>query len=271
MENKTINAVTNAGAANALLEKALADAEPAKEVAKITPPSDTLVNLPGGLILFTGEIVKTAEIRELTGRDEEALAKVTGFGRIFNTILSRAVVSVGLEKADDRILDQLLASDRDELLLGIAKATFGNTASLAGWCVECNEYKEVEIDIDTDIKRKTLQDPIYDRTFKVKGKKNEYTVTLPTGVTQRQLAANDDKNMAELSTLLLEQTVLEIDGTPLVSKIQVQNLPLLDRRKISQEIASRNCGPQFDDITLPCGECDGEVVVPISLGALFRF
>ena len=80
-----------------------------------------------------------------------------------------------------------------------------------------------------------------------------------------------DKTVAELNTLLLEQTVVKIGEAPVVSKVQVQNLGLTDRRKIVDEINKRVCGPQFNDLTLPCPDCEGEVQVPISLGTLFRF
>ena len=80
-----------------------------------------------------------------------------------------------------------------------------------------------------------------------------------------------DKTIAELNSLLLEQTVVKIGDAPVVSKLQVQNLGLTDRRKIVEAINKRVCGPQFNDMVLACPDCEGEVQVPISLGALFRF
>lgn len=269
MEQKTVTA-TNAAELNRLAAEAMAPAATQTQSAVITAPIDGLVNLPGGLVLASGEVIKTAEVRELTGRDEEALSKITSFGKLFNAILSRAVVKLGDRPVDEPLLDQVLAGDRDELLLGIYKVTFGQIAELQGYCQTCNEYKPVGVDVDTDIKRKVLIDPVNDKYFKVQGKKNEYTIVLPSGVTTKELVNNEDKNMAELSTILLGNAVLEINGSVVISKTQVQNLPLLDRRKISEEIAKRNPGPQFDDITLECTDCEGEVVVPINLGALFR-
>jgi hypothetical protein len=90
-------------------------------------------------------------------------------------------------------------------------------------------------------------------------------------MTQKELMLSADKTVAELNTLLLEQTVIKIGEAPVVSKIQVQNLGLTDRRKIVDEINKRICGPQFNDLTLDCPDCEGEVQVPISLGTLFRF
>jgi hypothetical protein len=80
-----------------------------------------------------------------------------------------------------------------------------------------------------------------------------------------------DANPAEALSILLENTVVTIDGRNVITKAQVQNLGVVDRRAIADAIAARNPGPQFEDITVSCPDCEGEVRVPISLGTLFRF
>lgn len=269
MENNTFNALEDTAKANQILAEAIAEPEQ-EESAQILAPSDTSVNLPGGYLSFTGEVYRNAEVRELTGRDEEIIAKSGNGARIFSAILSRGTVSIGDKPADDRLLDNLLIGDREAILLGIYKATFGQTATINAWCSGCTSTKEVEIDIDKDIKTKVLIDPVEDRGFTVKGKKNEYTVVLPTGVTEKALSVDPSKNYAEKVTILLENTVVQINNSPVVSKSQVQNLGLVDRNKIADEIAKRNPGPQFEDIQMTCPDCDGEIVVPVNLGAIFR-
>ena len=270
MVENTINAASNATFANDLISKALAEPEVQIEPAKITPPSDNFVTLPGGYVTPTGEVIKVAEVRELNGRDEEAIGKATNTGRLFAMLINRAVVSVGNVKATDTILDNMLAGDRDALLLGIYKATFGNEAVVPSWCPGCKEFKSTSIDVDKDIKIRSLIDPINDRVFTVKGKTNEFLVALPTGVTQRELSVETDKTIAELNTILLENTVLEINGISVLSKSQVQNLGIVDRKLIIVEIVSKSPGPKFEEMTIDCPDCEGKVVVPISLGALFQ-
>jgi hypothetical protein len=266
----TISAAANPALANKAVKEVLAE-KPAEVEIRITPPSETVVNLPGGYITSAGEVATEAEVRELNGRDEEEISKTNSLGKALLTILKRGTVSIGNEKVTDSMLDNLLSGDRDMLLLGIFKATFGNVAHLGGYCGSCAETKDVDVEIDKDIKVKVLTDPINDRTFIVKGKSAEYTVNLPTGITQRELMTSADKTVAELNTLLLEQTVVKIGNAPVLSKLQVQNLGLVDRRKIVEEINKRVCGPQFEDLKLNCPDCEGEVQVPISLGTLFRF
>lgn len=271
MENKSMNAAENANLANSIIEKALSETTPPIEPAKITAPSETLVTLPGGYITPTGEVITTAEVRELNGRDEEALSKMTNAGRILSEVLSRAVVKLGDQAVSPQLLDDLLIGDRDSLLLGIYRATFGNPSILSAWCSGCEDYKEVEINLDEEVTVKSLVDPINERVFKVQGRKDLYVVTLPTGSTAKQLTADDNKTFSELTTILLKETVLEINGSPVVSPIQVQNLGLADRREIGKEITKRSPGPQFKDVSVTCPNCNGEVVVPLNIGTLFRF
>ena len=267
---QTISAAANPAMANNLINQAMVEMPEQKEI-NIIPPSDTAVTLPGGYISAAGEVITDAEVRELNGSDEEAIARATNVGKAILTILQRGVVRVGTQKADDKLLDQLLSGDRDMLLLSIFKATFGKTAEHSVFCVGCGDVKKVEIDIDEDIKVKTLADPINDRVFTVQGKKNIFTVQLPTGVTQKEMILNSDKTAAELSTIMLENTVISIDNSPVLSKLQVQNLGLVDRRKINEAINKRLAGPQFDDVKVICPDCEGEVSVPVNFGTLFQF
>jgi hypothetical protein len=271
MSETVINAAAaDSAVVNDLIAKGLKKTEAPEEVAQVDFPADNLVNLPGGYVLPSGEVIRVAEVRELTGRDEEMIAKNSNPGRIFPTMLSRAVVKIGEQKATEEILTDLLSGDRDALLVGIYKATFGNTAEIASWCEGCQDFKIVEIDVDKDIKSTVLVDPINDRVFTVKGKSHEYLVTLPTGMVQRDLLSKGELNYAETLTVILENSVLQIDGRQVLSKSQVQNLGLVDRKNIIEAITKRAPGPKFEPITLSCPDCESEVQVPISLGALFQ-
>jgi len=270
MANKTINAAENAAMANNLVQTALEEPTEKKESAKLTAPYPSTVTLPGGFITPAGEIVTTAEVKELTGRDEEAIVKAQNIGRALATILSRGVVSIGDQPATEGLLDSLLAGDRDALLLGIYRATFGDTVTLSGYNSTAGEFHEVEIDILNDIKVRVLADPLADRRFTVQGRNTEYVVTLPTGVVQKEMMTSSDKSVAELISVMLFNCIVEINGAPVISMEQIRSLGLMDRRKLNEEITDRAPGPQFDDITVADPDGNGEVVVPINLGAIFR-
>ena len=270
-EFNTINAGDNPGLANSLVDQALAVSEKPVEPAKITPPFDNVVVLPSGYLGLDGKLRTTVEVRELNGMDEEALSKVDTLVRMWSTILSRGVVKIGNESATEEMLDNLLVGDRDALVIGIYKATFGNVSNLDAYCQGCKEYKQVAYDLDQDYKTKVLLDPIADRTFEVYGRKNKYLITLPTGSTQKEMGADSNKTDAELKSILLENCVLEINEQPVISKTQIKGMGIADRAAIVDEIAKRTPGPQFEDTTIDCPDCGGKVVVPVNLGTIFRF
>jgi hypothetical protein len=271
MAEQTVNAASNAASVNSTVDKILAEPEKVVAKAEITAPSDNVVNLPAGYLSPSGEVIRTAEVRELNGRDEEQIVKGNNLLKQLNTILSRAVTKLGNEPVDDNVLDRLFIGDRDELLLGIYKATFGPTAELAAYCAGCEDLKTVEVNVDRDIERRILVDPLEDRRWTVNTSGHEYLVTLPTGVAQKELTSNPDKTTAELTTTLLENCILEIDGSPMLGKAQVQAIGIKDRRKLGEEIAKRVPGPKFETAEVTCPDCGGKVGVPINLGTLFRF
>ena len=267
---KTISAAANPALANNLIKDALAE-KPVQKEPEVITPLDTVVTLPCGFLTPEGEVITEAEVKELTGKDEEAISRAATTGKALLTILNRGVVRIGNKKATEELLDQLLTGDRDFLLLAILKVTFGKTVSSSAFCSTCNEFKDASIDLDKDIKIKVMTDPVQDRVFTIQGKTQEITVQLPTGRAQKELINSAEKTTSELNSILLENTVMKIGNSPVVSKMQVQNLGILDRKKLVEEINSRIAGPRFEDLKVNCPDCESEVQVPINLGNLFRF
>jgi len=268
--DQTVKAADNPELVNSMIAQVVANDKVEQKPVTIMPPSDTVVIIPGGYVSPAGEIIKEVEVRELNGKDEEAISRSTSVGKALLSILDRGVVRIGDEKATEEMLDSLLAGDRDFLMLAIYRATFGNKANLQGICNKCAELKTIEIDIDKDIKVRPMLNP-KERRFNVDCKVGKCTVVLPTGHTQKDLVSNVDKSVAELTTILLENCVLTIDDTDVIGKAQVQNLGITDRRKIAEQINKRNFGPLFEDVIGSCPDCESEVSVPANLGTLFRF
>lgn len=268
-----MNATDNPELANDIIAQVLAEPqdvveEESSEVEVLVPP-DLLVSLPGGYISPAGETASQAEIRELVGRDEEAISKVKTVGAAMTTILKRGIVRVGEFPADDVVLDNMLAGDRDFVLLRIFGATFGTTLTTQQMCV-CGSEVSVTIDVMEDVEVRRLEDPA-DRRFVVELQRGTAVVELPTGHTQKALFAADDKTFSELSTLLLANTVTEINGMPVLGPQQVLDLSVRDRRKIADEIAKRNPGPRLADVKKNCPNCGETMEVPVSLASLFQF
>jgi len=95
-------------------------------------------------------------------------------------------------------------------------------------------------------------------------------VGLPTGVTQRRLLENNDKNSAELNTILLAGCVASINGSPSIGASTVLKLSWKDREAIVQEILERNPGPRLGEVKKACEACGEDIPMPLTLAALFR-
>jgi len=243
--------------------------EPA-QVIKTRAPSESEVKLPGGHIDQNGELHTTAEVRELTGADEEAVAKAGSSGKALNVLLQRGLVKIGPNKATSDDLDTLLSGDRDAILLGIRRVTFGQTTELMVRCSNCSDEHITTLDLTSDVPTPTLSDPIQDREWNMETKAGVVTVSLPNGITQKRLMENYDKTPAELNTLLLSGCIVSLDGYPSVGSGTALSLGMADRNKIVDEILKRNPGPRLGEVTKACKACGEDIFLPLSLLDLFR-
>jgi len=271
----TIKAAENPQLANQLLEDVnkIVNQEVMGSIPEVVIPSlpDTTVTLTAGLIdPFENTVSTTAEVRELNGADEEAIAKLSDPGKALLAILERATVSIGDQPSTKQLLGSLLAGDREALLLAIRKATFGSEVEVSTVCDKCPELQTFKIDLNKDVEVKTLEDPIRDRRFTVELKAGLAKVNLPTGDVQTQIINATDKNSAELDTMLLVACVTEIGDQPVLSPNRIRTLGITDRRLLLDEIAKRNPGPQLSEIKKACGTCGQEVYLPLTLAELFR-
>lgn len=275
MTTQTLNAAENPALANKIAQEItkVQVEETVGSVPTITIPSlpDTNIELPGGFYdPLDDQLITTAEVRELTGADEEAIVKITEPGKALMTILEKATVSLGGKPADKETLSMLLAGDREALLLAIRRVTFGNEVELEAVCSRCPELQTFVVDLEKDVEMKTLEDRINDRRFILKLKVGQVKVALPTGDTQNKLVNASNKNTAELDTLLLSNCVLEINDVPVLGQAQIRNLGIKDRRTILEEIAKRNPGPLLSEVKKACKTCGQEVELPLTLADLFR-
>jgi hypothetical protein len=246
------------------------NAPPVVEI-KTVAPQDSSVSLPGGFISGDGSLVKYAEVRELNGVDEEAIAKAGSVGKALMVMLQRGLVSLGTTPATKDDLDKLLSGDRDAILIGIRRITFGDEIELGFECSACKAELSIDIDLRTDVPSVSLDDPIEGRTFTYVSKKNgEIKVSLPTGFTQRKLLENSDKNRSELNTILLSGCVDSIGGVPSTGAASVLKLGMKDREDLITEIINRSPGPRLGEVKTTCEACGEDIPLPLSLADLFR-
>lgn len=249
-------------------EKALE--EPVKEI-KTETPSNLIVELPGGFYTQEGSLVKTAKVKELTGFDEEVIARAENEAKAMIIILQRGIEELGDKKPTDNDLDSLLAGDRDAILLGIRKATFGSNVTYRAVCSSCSLSQDLSIDLNSDIKSKTLSDP-NKKTWEIEIRNGKAIIALPNGLVQKKLAqaASSNKTVAELNTILLSGCVVSINGVNTTGPNDVLNLGIADRDKIAVELLENNPGPRLQEVSKACQACGADIATPLSLAALFR-
>ena len=254
-----------------VLEQAIKEVEKPVVNIKTVPPSNSEVALPGGFINREGALVKYAEVRELNGMDEEAIAKAGSSSRALLVMLQRGLVSIGTEEANKQDLDNLLSGDRDAILIGIRKVTFGNEADFTLTCPHCKTDLDVSVDLETDVPVKELEDPINGRRFEYESKKHGIIkCVLPNGSTQRKLMENTDKTLAELNTILLAGCVESVNGQPSMGASTVLKLGMADREALVAEIIKRNPGPRLGEVSTHCEACGEVIAMPLALTDLFR-
>ena len=212
----------------------------------------------------------SAEVRELTGRDEEAIAKSVSLANTLQLVLQRGVVKIGNAPATETVLDNLLAGDRDWLLLNIYAASFGKDIDFTPYCPVCAERVAVTKSLFDVVPVKKLS-ATDSREFSVTLSKGTATATLPNGRTQKELLTAAEKTNAELSTILLKNCVTSLNGIPILRDAQLLDLSVRDRRILTEAIMAHAIGPQLQEVKIDCPTCSTELEVPLSLAALFQF
>lgn len=233
-------------------------------------PSESEVLLPGGFIDVDGDLIRTAEVRELTGADEESIAKAGSTGKAFDVLLKKGLLRLGAKDVVKTDIDTLLSGDRDAILIGIRRVTFGSTLPVLVRCQSCNDEHKVEVDLLKDVPVVELKDPIEDRAWTIETKKGLVKVALPNGIVQRKLMENLDKTSSEMNTILLSGCIVSVDGSPSVGASTALSLGMADRAKVIDEIISRTPGPRLGEVKKICKACGESMDIPLSLADLFR-
>lgn len=275
--------LSNPGAANAAIASVLGAIQDGQQVAKpeIALPAGGSFRLPGGYVSGHdyADVRYDAEVRELTGADEEAITKARqgGIGKFITTLLQGGTVTVGGQQATPEVLGNLLLGDRDMLLMEIRRATYGEEVVWERFsCPHCGDEFTLTITLD-EIPVRRLDDPAA-RIYEVELRKGRKAfVRLPNGVDQDALLALSERTTsAEQNTVLLSRvliSVVEADGSEnaVTGNIDfARGLGILDRKTILDSLEERQPGPQYNEVKFLHDACGEEVPLFISAGDLFQ-
>lgn len=235
-----------------------------------------IVNLPRGL--YQGGTWKTeAEVRELTGADEEALARAKESLDFFDLVLAHGVVRVdninlaGMPVSERQAaLRELLVGERSQLLLAVLIATYGNEKTLNLTCPHCEMEQEASLFLKEDFKPKVVED-VQASTFHYSSSKGEdIEYRLVTGADQLEALKRKGATTAEQNTLILSRCITKVNGAIVVSQVDfARNLGMKDRTALLNAMVSKQ--PDLDlSVQMGCVGCGGDIILALGWGDLFR-
>lgn len=245
-----------------------------KEAApEIGLPLSTIVELQRGLPdPASGEWQTTAEVRELTGADEEYLASLeaktnVSYAEYMTALLKRAVVRIGSIDVSEHpdAVDNLIIGDRDTLFLGIVKCTYGVEREYTARCTTCEEKSDVVVNMDEDFPiQETSSDLHSPVTVKLRNGKVA-KLRLPNGADSIFVGKASSTTAAQ-NTLMLARCVLPdsdvLEGrTP---EAWAKSLGMADRAKLVKALLEVKVGPKLEGVNVQCAHCGAEMILSLN-------
>lgn len=248
-----------------LINEAIADPVPAMEgVPQVT------AELIQGIYDPKKEVWHTdAEVRELTGEDEEYLAALENkkgllYSEYMNALLSRAVTRIGTINVNamngKQLVNQLMLGDRDLLYMAVVKATYGETRLINIVCSKCEVKNDVEIMLDEDF---PVTYPDFDvrEGLKVETSKGVVTLRLPTGE-DTVIAQKEADNDAALNTVMLSRCAMWPEGEAPESPMKwARSLNIGDRKKLINTLLEVEVGPKMGEVDTQCASCGEDMPI----------
>jgi hypothetical protein len=242
----------------------------------IADAPDVMLVLPRGLH-HKGAWQREVMVRELTGVDEEALAKVPDQLAFFSSVIALGVESLGemplgaMPLAERKHhLGELLLGEREQLFVKIAQVTFGNSKELGFNCTRCQTEQEVTLLLDTDFKPKEVEgvDVVLHQYTSTKGDVLDYRAAI--GADQEEAVAKKGTTQAEQNTIMISRCVTKRNGEIIVDPLKFsRNLSIKDRQVLLKLLVDLQ--PSIDlELKTLCVACGGEQTIALGWGDIFR-
>ena len=273
-DTMTLDAATNPEEVNRLADEVMTDSSGSVPAPPPDAPRtvDDTVTLLAGVATPDGEVLTTAVVRGLTGRDEERIARVPDgdLARYKTTLLSCGVESIGGHEPSEELLKDLLVGDRDYLMLHIRAATYGPDADVLAYCKDCDSTFEAEVDITT-LPTKTTEPAGRLHTVDLANGRRA-KVRLASGYEEAEVVAMARRGdtAAEVNTALLGACVTDLEGALWLGADSARDLGLRDRKTLLEFLSENQPGVQLEEVSLVCENCEVESKKVVDLGDLFR-
>ncbi len=223
----------------------------------MAPPdlSDSVVALPGGLIAADGRRLARAELRPLTGAEEEWLAARPSepSAPAVTRLLAACVVRLDGVPADRELARRLLVGDRDYLMLQLRRLTLGDQVRAVVPCPACREKMDVEFagaDVPVEARPQTAA------AYALACGGRTIRFRLPTGGDQETVVG---LSAPAAAAALLDQCLMDDGGSPLTAD---------DRAAVTE--AMGRLAPRVEaDLALTCPACGHAFEAPFDTTAFF--
>lgn len=213
--------------------------------------------MPGGLVLNDGRRLGRAELRPLTGREEEWLTRHAGTpsAHLATKLLSACFVRLEDVPVDSEIVGKLLVGDRDYLILQLRRMTLGDRFAAVFSCPTCKSAMDVEFLAQDILIEPRLQNAAT-YTWVSGDAQRAVHYRLPNGADQEAVA---DLSPGEAVEVLLARCVIDDGGTP---------LSVAERDAVIADMDVH--APQVDlELDLSCPECGYSFTTPFDCTSFF--
>ena len=258
-----------------------ADLAKAKEVTAgpvplIQDSVDPHVDLPRGLT-HNGSWNTRAVVRELTGVDEEAMARVKDITEIYDTVLALGTTRIGEVDLASRplperqgMLQQLLLGERDMLFVGIVRMTYGDRKMMVFTCPLCKEEQELTVILSEDFPVSEV-DGVQQTEFTFTTSKGDVVKYRPAvGADQMEAFRRKNASAAEQNTVLLSRCIkLVNEELVLDSMAYARKLSLRDRHALLAALVDRQPTVNMN-VKVDCVGCREEQTISLGWGDLFQ-
>jgi hypothetical protein len=222
-----------------------------------TQLSDGVCFLPGGLMLDDGQRLGRAELRPLTGREEEWVTQHADLpsAKLTTRILSSCLLRLDNVSVNPDIIGKLLVGDRDFLILQLRRMTLGDRFAAIFSCPVCKRAMDVEF-VEQDILVEPRPQNAMTYTWHPDEHRSPVRFRLPNGADQVAVA---DLFTDEAVEVLLRRCVVDDGGVPLTLDERAAVITEMDR-----------LAPQIDlELDLNCPECGHSFTTPFDCTAFF--
>lgn len=225
--------------------------------------------LLAGYIDDEGTLHKTFTLREMTGRDEEAISKSDlrqNGAKLVSVLLERCVTSIGSLTRKEvggekwkEIIRSLYVGDQDYMLVKLRELSMGGEIEVTHTCPKCKESLKTILDVsELEVVPFAGQRNVpFSLPKGYRDRKGvlhkEGTLRLPTGQDREILTPIAKKNLAQASTLMLTR-ICKFEEGLVVTEDVMRDLTVRDREYL-QNLLQENLFGLNLEVEVLCTSC----------------